>query len=211
MGIRYIYIIRNNVNNKVYIGQTRVGLKYRWYHHCKKAMVSDDQYICRAMRKHGIDNFFMEKLCECNIEDLDSLEIKYIKEYDSVRSGYNVSMGGKVYIPYRPDVDEDLLVHKYKTERHASMLSLSREFGISHYIVRGILIQHKVEIRNVAQPEVYLDIDKNILSDCISSGLSLRATARKIGKPYPTVRKAVRYHNIEYNFSKSARHPEVMN
>ena len=165
-------------------------------------MVSDDQYICRAMRKHGIDNFFMEKLCECNIEDLDSLEIKYIKEYDSVRSGYNVSMGGKVYIPYRPDVDEDLFTNK--TER-----CLSQEIWyISPY---SILIQHRVEIRNVAQPEVYLDIDKNILSDCISSGLSLRATARKIGRPYPTVRKAVRYHNIEYNFSKSARHPEVMN
>lgn len=163
------------------------------------------------MRKHGRDNFFIEKICECNINDLDYFEIKYIKEYNSIRNGYNVSSGGKVYIPYRPELDEQLIVHKYLNDKHVSMLSLSKEFEVSDYIIRSILCKYNVEIINRAYPEVFLDIDKDELIKCIDSGLSIRGTARNLNKPYTSVRKAIRYHNIEYNFSKSARHPRVMN
>lgn len=163
------------------------------------------------MRKHGRDNFFMEKLHECKIEELDYFEIKYIKEYDSIKCGYNVSSGGKVYIPYRPEIDENLLIEKYLHEKHISMNLLSKEFGVSRHIIRSILCKNNIEIINRAQPEVFLDINKDDLLKHISSGLSIRATAKVLGLPYPTVRKAIIYHNIEYNFSTSARHPKVMN
>ena len=46
----FIYIIRNTVNSKVYIGQTRVSVDIRWKEHLRHARYGN-QVINRAMRK----------------------------------------------------------------------------------------------------------------------------------------------------------------
>ena len=51
-----IYIIKNNVNNKVYIGQTKQLLNKRWEHHLYLADKSD-AILYRAMRKYKKENF----------------------------------------------------------------------------------------------------------------------------------------------------------
>jgi predicted GIY-YIG superfamily endonuclease len=38
-----IYIIKNNINGKVYIGQTIQKLKDRWYRHCGKSGLSKNE------------------------------------------------------------------------------------------------------------------------------------------------------------------------
>lgn len=52
----FIYIIKNTINNtinnKVYIGQTRVSV---------------EQVINRAMKKYGVDKFYIETLEKCTI------------------------------------------------------------------------------------------------------------------------------------------------
>ena len=87
----FIYIIRNTINNKVYIGQTKVSVNTRWQEHLRHAKYGD-QIINRAMRKYGIDKFYVETLEICNIDVID-----YIDLYDSANKskGYNVSIGGK--------------------------------------------------------------------------------------------------------------------
>lgn len=95
-----IYVIRNKINNKEYIGQTVQTLNARFSEHKHEALVRNrGTAICNSIRKHGIENFYIE-LIEDNIsyKDLDDKEIYYIKEYNSVTpNGYNISHGGKGY------------------------------------------------------------------------------------------------------------------
>jgi len=92
-----VYIIRNTINNKVYIGQTQSGYEKRFKVHktCHKSSYEKSRAACpklyNAMRKHGADNFYPELLeANVSIEDVDEREAYYIAEYDAVDSGYNV-------------------------------------------------------------------------------------------------------------------------
>lgn len=97
-----IYCLKNIVNEKVYIGQTSRGLDVRFQEHkhdsrrgkkgCKK--------LYAAIRKYGENNFTIEKLHETDsIFEANELEQKYIKDWDSIKSGYNIAEGGRNSIP----------------------------------------------------------------------------------------------------------------
>lgn len=95
-----IYIIKNNINEKVYIGQS-VDIAVRWMTHRglgkKDTNPERNEYnnkIHRAMRKYGRENFYLEILEECNREDLNSREKYWIAYYDSFHNGYNSTEGG---------------------------------------------------------------------------------------------------------------------
>ncbi len=98
-----IYIITNNINNKIYIGKTIRAIKERWEEHCRHfSYVDYPLYL--AMRKYGIENFSI-KILEDNIlsdEDLNEKEQYYIKKYHSLTSenGYNCTLGGEGHIRY---------------------------------------------------------------------------------------------------------------
>lgn len=96
----YIYIIRNTINNKVYIGQTRRKPGLRWKQHCKERNCPK---LKAAFKKYGVDNFYedknklyccvstsLNKLCQL----LDYYETFYITKYNSVENGYNCNYGG---------------------------------------------------------------------------------------------------------------------
>ena len=79
----HIYIIRNSINGKVYIGQTINSLKYRFSKHkgqvnCKNQCSA----LYSAFRKYGVNNFWIEDLenGEYSKEKLNELEIFYIKK-----------------------------------------------------------------------------------------------------------------------------------
>ncbi|MGN1124939.1 MAG: GIY-YIG nuclease family protein [Candidatus Gastranaerophilaceae bacterium] len=90
-----IYIIRNVVNNKCYIGQSQ-NIETRIREH--KYLLRNNKYgnlkIQNAWNKYGEDNFVFEVIEECMIDELDELEIFYIKKYDSHYNGYNNTDGG---------------------------------------------------------------------------------------------------------------------
>ena len=93
-----IYIIRNNINEKVYVGQTICGYKQRFSSHKSEAR-HVNRPLYNAFKKYGIDNFYVE-LLENNIpyKQLDEREIYWIKYYNCVSpNGYNLSYGGGTY------------------------------------------------------------------------------------------------------------------
>ena len=96
MRIGSIYIIKNSVNTKVYIGQTTVDIRRRYLNHLSAARRGKDYIIGKAIRKYGADNFYIELLEECPIEQLNEREKYYIKKYKSTNNkfGYNISIGG---------------------------------------------------------------------------------------------------------------------
>lgn len=93
-----IYLVTNIINEKKYIGQTRVGFQKRWSEHVSHANneKSDFSVLHRAMKKYGIPSFRVEKIFECPEEELNFHEQRLIEEYDSLHPrGYNLVTGGK--------------------------------------------------------------------------------------------------------------------
>lgn len=90
MGVIYCYT--NKVNGKCYIGQT-VNEGVRKTQHLRQAMNADSQFAFhKAIRKYGWDGF------EYNVlevtDNLDEREIYWIKQFNSYKDGYNMTLGG---------------------------------------------------------------------------------------------------------------------
>lgn len=99
-----IYIIKNNLNDKCYIGQS-IKLRSRLKDHMRNAKNGKlDLPIYRAIRKYGFHNFTVDILesfipdpnlsNEELIKQLDQLEIRYIEQYKAYEEGYNCTKGG---------------------------------------------------------------------------------------------------------------------
>lgn len=92
-----IYRIVNKTNGKSYIGQTIYDSpRRRWNTHKSNYKKEKHQeYLYRAIRKDGIENFEFSIVCICKTEELSYLECKYIKVYNTFGSGYNMTSGGE--------------------------------------------------------------------------------------------------------------------
>lgn len=88
MGRYKVYIITNDVNEKVYVGSTTKSLGYRFNQHCR----SLGSPIDRAIAKIGKEHFKIGLLDDnaADLETLDFLENMYVEQYKAIESGYNV-------------------------------------------------------------------------------------------------------------------------
>ena len=94
----YIYKITNDINGKVYIGQTVRPVWKRWINHVYQATHKEKSscpHLHRAIRKYGVDSFTCEPIVEASDMVLDDLERYWINYYDSTNTGYNITVGGK--------------------------------------------------------------------------------------------------------------------
>lgn len=90
-----VYKITNNINGKVYIGQS-INIENRWKDHIYALNRGDSNctVLQRAWNKYTQDNFSFEILELCSENELDGVEMKYIELYNSVQCGYNIESGG---------------------------------------------------------------------------------------------------------------------
>lgn len=88
-----IYKITNQINQKVYIGQTRFQLNERWQQHLTASKIGNTK-LYQAMREFGINNFIIEKIEDCETNKLNEREIYWISYYNSMLNGYNMTVGG---------------------------------------------------------------------------------------------------------------------
>ena len=203
----FIYIIRNTVNSKVYIGQTRTSVEQRWKEHLRHAQYGN-QVINRAMRKYGVDKFYIETLEICNVKLLDYREIYYIDLYDSTdkSKGYNVSIGGSTPRFRRKVLSISDLVDLY-TNKKFTLEEIATKYEVSRYIIFSELKNAGIIIRDRHESSSRFDkIPINVLKEYLERGKSLRKAAKLANIPYPTFRKACIYNHIEYNSSTSAQH-----
>lgn len=96
-----IYKITNIINGKRYIGQTIFTLEKRWDEHLGSYRNGKTQYLYKAMRKYGIENFKIEQVMRCeNEKDLDKKEAFCIRIFNTFAEngrGYNCTTGGNQY------------------------------------------------------------------------------------------------------------------
>lgn len=107
-----IYKITNNVNGKVYIGQTTkkrgfldryphkgVGIErvYNFHKKNKNRNEGYNVYLLNSIEKYGFDAFTVDEVFDIAFskEELNEKEMYYIKYFDSFNNGYNSTLGGE--------------------------------------------------------------------------------------------------------------------
>ncbi len=86
-----VYVLKNRLNGKVYVGQTMKPFEQRLWHHIHNKKPS---IIGRAVLKHGLENFDVS-INEAPEELLDNLECSLISLFGSMApNGYNFDSGG---------------------------------------------------------------------------------------------------------------------
>lgn len=90
----YIYKITNQVNGKIYIGQTYRTVELRWKEHLSH--INGRYPINRAIKKYTPFSFKIETIEQCDDSHLDEREIYWIAFYHSNNAvyGYNCTAGG---------------------------------------------------------------------------------------------------------------------
>lgn len=100
----YIYKITNDINGKIYIGKTLKTVKERWKEHCSDYQKEryEKRPLYSAMKKYGVENFYIEEIEECSDKVLSEREKYWIEYYGSFKYGYNATLGGdgKPYADY---------------------------------------------------------------------------------------------------------------
>ncbi len=92
----HIYKWTHRETGKVYIGQSIQEPNRRRLEHISSARYTDKSYhFHNAIKKYSVEAFDWEVLDYANnLEHLNELEKKYIKEYNSIEKGYNIRQGG---------------------------------------------------------------------------------------------------------------------
>ena len=104
-----IYVIRNQINGKLYVGQTTRGAANRWRGHIK-GLGNGRKYhgLKGALAKYGVENFSLEILDTADTQEgLDAKERAWIASLGSLTpGGYNLKDGGLEGSPYSAESKE---------------------------------------------------------------------------------------------------------
>lgn len=141
-----IYIIKNKINDKVYIGQTTQKLQERLNNHLKFSTLKTRNYkFYQAVKEIGKDNFYIE-LLEDNIpnNELNEKEIYYIDKFNSFHDGYNATKGGKGRLIDKT-IDEEKIVNLYNNGNTTS--EISKLYGVCIETICRVLKRKGVKLR----------------------------------------------------------------
>lgn len=117
-----IYMVRNNINGKIYFGQTVRSFKRRYSTGIEN---TTNLHLSNSIKKYGIENFtIVEEFDKAtSSKELNDLEEMYIKMWDTINpaNGYNKKHGGdnKKYSEESKKKISDSLKELYKTKVHA--------------------------------------------------------------------------------------------
>ena len=145
--VAYIYIL-TSPSGKKYIGQTtNFKKRFETYKNIRKRIHTQVK-LGKALEKYGFENFIIETIEFNNIteEELDKLEIDYIKKHDSYNNGYNCTIGGG-----------GKRVHCSEEERILAVKKSALKYKILHpdRIKESKLKYNRSEIGQLKQKESY--------------------------------------------------------
>lgn len=185
-----IYLITNDVNSKVYVGQTIQTLNKRFNGHCcySKSDRSINMYIKRAIHKYGRDKFHIQLIEECPVNILDEREKYWINFYNSYNTGYNLTLGGQDSNYFNINKLENIIdikkFEQYILEFKPLVSEVANHFGISKCSVYNL-------IKRINNPNLILnsynsrkgktieDIDKEELINLYKEGWSILDLVKK--------------------------------
>ena len=197
----FIYKIWNEENDKLYIGQTSVGIKTRWSSHLKNYL-TNNAVIYRAMRKYGASIFHIEQIEECENSKLDEREKYWIEYYDSYKNGYNSTPGGTALPSGKMFARlDDNLLHQLWDEGYSiseivektgysdtsirEHLHEYEKFSVEESISRGINKAAKTRSQEVSQ----WDLQGNFIQTYQSAAVASKETNITVQNIYKCLKK----------------------
>lgn len=139
-----IYLISNDLNSKLYVGQTIQSIERRFINHCcNSSDRGQNMYIKRAILKYGKEHFKIELIEECSIEWLDRREIFWIDYFDSFNNGYNLTAGGNNTSRNFPkSLEDNINLEDFKSfiiDNFPTAKQVEKKFKISHSSVYNLI------------------------------------------------------------------------
>ena len=176
MLIGYIYKIVNDINDKVYIGQTSETIEKRWARHKRSRNYKKYKHIhfYMALNKYGIDHFFVSEVMKISAntkeelkKELNKWEKYYISEFNSFRNGYNSTEGGDgVMTGFRHTEESKKKMSKSHkgailTEETRRKMSLAHK-GLTFSEETRKILSEKAKMRIRSQESIRKSADKHI-------------------------------------------------
>ena len=137
-----IYVIKNDINNMVYVGQSKETAKRFLLHTYNRA---GDTPIDRAIHEFGKEHFYYEIL-ESDIENYNERETYWIKKLNSLYpNGYNMRLGGpqgSIGIEHytskikSQEILDDIVDRIQHTDE--PIADIAREYELEPYILYGL-------------------------------------------------------------------------
>lgn len=190
-----IYIVKNTINDKVYIGQTTQTIGIRFTNHKMASRTGEDTKFYRAIRKYGEDNFYPELLEEVEVKDLNDRERYWIKYYDSYYNGYNSTLGGDQ--PYRINGEKV----KELWNQGLSIIQIANAMGHDRDAI-SILLKNVIgisdeEIHTRMKKKMRSITDEQVLEQW-NNGLTPHQIHQKIGSTPETIKEIL----LEYGITE---------
>lgn len=197
-----IYIIRNTVNSKVYVGQTTVSIKLRFQNHLSAARNNKDYVIGKAIRKYGQDKFYVELLEECLKEELNDREkywISFFKATDS-RYGYNLSIGG--HHPFTTkEINESQVIALFNDGIPAYKIAKQLHVGVQKVtqILKDKNIKYGIDLQKTDK------VEEAMIVDLYLDGYSTVDIGKQFNKNKSTIRRILLRNNVELRTFKETK------
>ena len=191
----FIYKVTNNINGKVYIGQSIFEISRRFKQH-----LSDSQNPSKSIRpfydaivKYGKENFTLDLIEEVDNDCLNEREKFWIAEYRSYIGfedcqGYNATLGGdsKLTKDYQAII-ENYLITKSKTQT-------AKEMGCCVQTVdRALKSSHITTISKCGGRTVSRIDDEGNETVYASIRQAAEEIANQTNKNFQTIRKRINY------------------
>lgn len=191
-----IYLIRNTINQKNYVGQSKHILR-RWTEH-KYDSKDIDYPLYAAFRKYGINNFEFSILEECSIEELPFKEEYYIDKYNSyIPYGYNVKTPNTHYTNLSiPQRYKDIIAMLRNTNK--TFVEIGEIFNLSDEQISRINrgIAWKIQEEKYPIRKIYGDYDKEKIIPLIKEGYKIKEIGFILGVSEATIQGYLQSANI---------------
>ena len=193
--IGIIYKITNDVNNKVYIGQTTSLIENRWERHCEEL---DNTKFHKAIKEIGKEHFTISVIEKPLVKDLDEREIYWISKYDSYLNGYNSTIGGKGTKRasfYTNENDMKNIIDLYINKQY-SIYKIAKLYKVDKTTINKFLLCCNIPIRSpfrfTPNNEEKLDIINSY-----KAGESLKSLGKRYDTEGSTIKRFLVNNNIE--------------
>ena len=181
----FIYKITNNVNGKVYIGQTIQTIKERFYQHCATKCSNSvlNMAIHKAIKKYGKSNFTIEVIEEVDKDSLNDREKFWIEYYNSYNNGYNSTRGGQDSSTHCKELDTESIIKEYNSGK--SLRSIGNTFKVDKQTIKDLLIRNNITLRTTRSYKLSQKDRMSIIED-VKSGIDRKLIMEKwsISKSY---------------------------
>lgn len=189
-----IYKLTNQINNKVYIGQTYRSAEERWKEHQSHAKTGNTP-LSHAIVKYGWDSFKKEIIdTATSQEEANKKEIYWIEYYHcsvmvyGKESGYNITTGGDGHSKIS-QIEQDEIEKLWKNGKNINQIStmLQRDKGTITRILRsrGITKEETTARANYRLHPIYVF---NLKGELL--------------KTFSTLSEAINFYNINENLIK---------